>query len=108
MTLRDLAAEIKATRASDKSRLSLLALANFGDVRTEEVAWRQDANLIAIVGIKGDYDTGHVPRLALLHELTYGQGFPFCGRRCSLASMTGMPRAVKPFRTATRIWNLAS
>ena len=42
---------------------------------------------------------------ALLHRLTDGQDFPFCGRRYSLASLTGMPRAVKPFRTATRIWN---
>ena len=59
---------------SDKSRLSLLELANFGDVRTEEAAWLQDANLIAIVGIKDDYDTGHVPGRALLHKLTAGQG----------------------------------
>ena len=46
--------------------------------------------------------------MALLHKSTDGQGSPFPGRTYGLASVTGMPSAVKPFRTATRTWNSAT
>ncbi|MGY6411416.1 MAG: hypothetical protein ACXIUV_10390 [Alkalilacustris sp.] len=45
---------------------------------------------------------------ALLHKSGYGQGSPFPGETHPTASVTGMPSAVKPFRTATRTWNSAT
>ena len=47
-------------------------------------------------------------RLALLHKSGDGQGSPFPGQTHPTASVTGMPSAVKPFRTATRTWNSAT
>ena len=43
-----------------------------------------------------------------MHKSTDGQGSPFPGRTYALASVTGMPSAVKPFRMATRTWNSAT
>lgn len=45
---------------------------------------------------------------ALLHKSTADGSSPFPGRGHPTASVTGMPRAVKPFRTATRTWNSAA
>ena len=45
---------------------------------------------------------------ALLHKSTDGQGSPFPGQPHPTASVTGIPSAVKPFRTATRTWNSAT
>jgi len=45
---------------------------------------------------------------ALLHKWRDGRGSPFPGRTCPTTSVTGMPRAVQPFRTATRTWNSAT
>ncbi|WP_416348443.1 type II toxin-antitoxin system HigB family toxin [Gemmobacter sp.] len=45
---------------------------------------------------------------ALLHKSGDGQGSPFPGQTHPTASVTGMPSAVKPFRTATRTWNSAT
>ena len=45
---------------------------------------------------------------ALLHKSTDGQGSPFPRQTHPTASVTGMPSAVKPFRTATRTWNSAT
>jgi hypothetical protein len=39
---------------------------------------------------------------ALLHKWPDGQGFPFPGQTYPTVSVTGMARAVKPFRAATR------
>ncbi len=47
-------------------------------------------------------------RLALLHKSSDDRGYPFPGRTYPTASVTGMPSAVKPFRTATRTWNSAT
>ena len=47
-------------------------------------------------------------QLALLHKLREDQGSPFPGQTYPMASVTGMPSAVKPFRTATRTWNSAT
>ena len=48
-------------------------------------------------GFKFDLET------ALLHKLSDGQAAPFPGHTYPTASVTGMPSAVKPFMTATRI-----
>jgi hypothetical protein len=45
---------------------------------------------------------------ALLHKLTDAQGFHFFGGVYSLTSVMVTQYAVKPFRTATRIWNSES
>ena len=49
---------------------------------------------------------GTVP--ALLHKLAEGQSFPFARQTYPVTSVIGVPRAVKPFRTATRTWNSAT
>ena len=43
-----------------------------------------------------------------MHKSCDGRGSPFPGQTHPTASVTGMPRAVKPFSTATRIWNSAT
>jgi len=45
---------------------------------------------------------------ALLHKSAEGRTSTFPGQIYSTNSVTGMPSAVKPFRTATRIWNSAT
>ena len=50
------------------------------------------------------YPTGE----ALLHKSGDGRGSPFPGQTHPTTSVTGMPRAVKPFRTATLTWNSAT
>jgi hypothetical protein len=44
----------------------------------------------------------------LLHKSADGRGFPLPGQTHPTASVTGIPSAVKPFSTATRIWNSAT
>ena len=44
-------------------------------------------------------------RAALLHKSGERQSSPFPGQTYAATSVTGLPRAVKPFRTATRTWN---
>ena len=41
---------------------------------------------------------------ALLHKSFDGRTSPFPGQTHPTTSVTGMPRAVKPFKTATRTW----
>ena len=45
---------------------------------------------------------------ALLHKSPDGQSSPVPGQTYPTTSVTGMPRAVKPFRTATLTWNSAT
>ena len=45
---------------------------------------------------------------ALLHKLGDGRASPFPGQTYPATSVTGVPSAVKPFRTATRSWNSAT
>lgn len=45
---------------------------------------------------------------ALLHKSADGRSFPFPGQTYPTTFVTGMPRAVKPFMTATRTWNSAT
>ena len=45
---------------------------------------------------------------ALLHKSGDRRTSPVPGQTHPAASVTGMPRAVKPFRTATRTWNSAT
>ena len=40
-----------------------------------------------------------------MHKSADGRIFPSPGQTHPTASVTGMPSAVKPFRTATRTWN---
>lgn len=44
----------------------------------------------------------------LLHKSGDGRGSPFPGRTYPTASVTGMPSAVYPFRTAIRTWSSAT
>ena len=44
----------------------------------------------------------HVAQIGRLPE------FPFPGQTCPAASVTGVPGAVEPFKTATRTWNSAA
>ena len=45
---------------------------------------------------------------ALLHKSGDRRTSPFPGQTYPMASVTGMPSAVKPFMTATRTWNSAT
>ena len=45
-------------------------------------------------------------RAALLHKSADGGTSPYPGQTYPATFVTGMPSAVKPFRTATRIWEL--
>jgi hypothetical protein len=54
--------------------------------------------------IRAEYDIA----AALLHKSAEGQSFPFRRRTYPLASVIGVPSAVKPFGTATRTWNSAT
>jgi hypothetical protein len=45
---------------------------------------------------------------ALLRKSPDGRTSPFPGRTYPTTSVTGRPRAVKPFRTVTRTWNSAT
>lgn len=45
---------------------------------------------------------------ALLHKSFDGRASPFPGQIYPATSVTGVPSAVKPFRTATRTWNSAT
>ena len=47
-------------------------------------------------------------RVALLHKSADGRTAPSPRRTYPATFVTGMPRAVKPFRTATRTWNSAT
>ena len=44
----------------------------------------------------------------LLHKWPVDRTSPFPGQTYPMACVTGMPSAVKPFRTATRTWNSAT
>jgi hypothetical protein len=45
---------------------------------------------------------------ALLHKSSDGRTSPSPGQTYPVTFVTGMPMAVKPFRTATRTWNSAT
>ncbi|SEO30325.1 hypothetical protein SAMN05216227_10887 [Pseudorhodobacter antarcticus] len=45
---------------------------------------------------------------ALLHKWSDGEGSPIPGQTYPTTSVMGVPRVVKPFRTATRTWNSAT
>jgi hypothetical protein len=47
-------------------------------------------------------------KAALLHKSAEGRSSPFPGQAYPATSVTGVPRAVKPFRTAIRTWNSAT
>ena len=56
LTLDELAAVIRTTTKPQKDQLPWLKLARFGDVTTEKLSLRHDANMPLITGIEGDYD----------------------------------------------------
>ena len=45
---------------------------------------------------------------ALLHKSAEGRSSPIPGQTYPATSVTGVPSAEKPFRTATRTWNSAT
>lgn len=59
-SLRDFAARAHTPTATVKSSLPLMKLAQFGDVPTLKGSLRNNANVIAIDGVEGDYDGGRV------------------------------------------------
>jgi AAA domain len=56
----ELAQLIHATSAQTKEQLPWLKLARFGEHRTDGGALRNNANVIAITGVEGDYDLGKI------------------------------------------------
>ena len=46
--------------------------------------------------------------VALLHKSADGRNAPIPGQAYPTTVVTGVPSAVKPFRTATRTWNSAT
>jgi hypothetical protein len=56
ITLRDLAGKIATTTAPSKDLLPWLKLARHGDIRTESSCLRNNANVLTINGVEGDYD----------------------------------------------------
>lgn len=77
--------EVLRKSLRDKARLEVLA---FG-----ELGFRVISNNV---------------RPTLLHKSGDGRGSPFPGRTYPTASVTGMPSAVYPFRTAIRTWSSAT
>ena len=63
--------------------------------------WRQ--NLVPQIGA-ADW----CRKWALLHKSAEGRSSCFPGQTYPMTFVTGIPSAVKPFRTATRTWNSAS
>lgn len=57
-TLAELANSIRETRAKDKGGLPFIKLAVFGELPSEKGCYRHDANVGAISGVEGDYDSG--------------------------------------------------
>jgi len=60
ISLRQLAAEIKAVRAGDKGGLPWFKLAQFGGQRTQKNCLRSDANVLRVTGVEADYDDGNI------------------------------------------------
>jgi hypothetical protein len=56
LTLKELAARIKAAKAPTKAEAPWLKLAGFGERRTEKNCLRSDGNLLMISGVEADYD----------------------------------------------------
>ncbi|MFN4057781.1 MAG: AAA family ATPase [Roseinatronobacter sp.] len=60
LSLRQLQDRLNSTTARDKAALPLVKLATFGDARTDKGSLRNDANLLRVSGVEGDYDAGAV------------------------------------------------
>jgi hypothetical protein len=60
-TLRSLAPRVQAITASEKTKLPLLKLAKFGDIRTVKNSLRSDDNMQEIYGVEADYDEEAFP-----------------------------------------------
>lgn len=59
-SLRAFAGRVHLDTASSKAQLPWLKLAQFGNVATTKGSFRNNANVLAIDGIEGDYDSGSV------------------------------------------------
>ena len=60
LTLEELAEQIRAEMAAEKTQLPLLKLARFGRVRSNKNCLRHDNNVLAITGAEVDYDDGEL------------------------------------------------
>ena len=60
LTLTALAELIRTTDADTKERLPWLKLAKFGDARTDKNSLRHNGNVLAILGVEGDADSGEI------------------------------------------------
>ena len=70
---------------------------------------QQRAELAEIAVLKKEIAKLKAERdMTLLHKSGDGRGSPFPGRTYPTASVTGMPSAVYPFRTAIRTWSSAT
>lgn len=56
VSLRDLAEKLPGRVAASKADLPLLKLASFGDAKTAKGSLRNNANVLTIDGVEGDYD----------------------------------------------------
>ena len=83
------------------------------DIADKAVGTRKDheACIAALIGglshMNGAAKRGGL-RMALLRKSPDGRVAPIPGQTYPTASVTGMPSAVKPLRTATRTWNSAT
>jgi hypothetical protein len=60
LSLRAVAPRIKTVSAETKAALPWLKLARFGDIRTKKGSLRNNANMQAISGLEGDYDSEQI------------------------------------------------
>ncbi len=59
-SLRSLANQIREKKAASKGELPFLKMATFGDTKTAKGCLRHDANVLKVLGIEGDHDTGQM------------------------------------------------
>jgi AAA domain len=60
-TLRSLAPRVLAVTAKSKDSLPWLKAAKFGNLRTDKLSLRHDANVLTITGLEADYDGEQMP-----------------------------------------------
>jgi uncharacterized protein (DUF927 family) len=70
LTLEVLAEKVRDTDAATRDKLPWLKFARFGDIRTDKNSLRNNANVIAITGVEGDYDQERISVDTALELLT--------------------------------------
>lgn len=91
-------------RRVHQPRLRRESLGELIQIDGSEHRWFEDRGPACTLLVFIDDATG----TTLLHKSGDGRGSPFPGRTYPTASVTGMPSAVYPFRTAIRTWSSAT